>query len=905
MLIRKFQVNDRPSHKAVPPRSFCAKYLRSTDDEWVSKGDRIGILCTCISLLLFCLPVIHARNNQPSETGESAVPTAGFQQVSKRVWAFIAKDERSANGALFVGDDEALAVDPGLTPKIAHQFFKEAKAITDRPIKTVVLTHWHPDHALGVILMKEHPFKIVSTPATRRSLAENISMVRRSIASRTVNAEEREELENSTIHLPDQVITEKTIFDLGGLTVECFSPGPGHTDGDLVLWAPSEKTLITGDLFLNKSCPDMEEGSFTELMNDVDTLLALEPEHVIPGHFEVGTADDLKQYRSYLHALDIHVSSAMDRDLPPESLGAGALPGMFAEFRQFPQYRATFVDNARAVAREYTNHQIKVGEASGFTIIKRLKLGQNPHQIAFSPSGNKAFIAMAGSDLIARVDASTLEPDGTQDVGETPLGVSALSDTEIIYTQFGSTKIQRLQWGNNEPVSELEVGEGPSLFAHGSDTDHLLISSERADQLIITDPSANKILKTYPTGKRPFPPSETTDGRLAFIPNYDDGTVTIIDLWNEKVVDTVQVGPHPSGGTVLPGDIEYAVAVRNENKIAIINSASHKIVSNITEGIGESPFSVVTGPFGQLAYVNNTASHDISVISLEDRRVVARIPTGEIPIVMAVHPSGKTLWVSCEGTHEVDIISIPEKWQTTTPVITKNKNNKTTEVLVMGMIHGQHRTSKKWGLEQVRQTIINYNPDVIFPEIPPDRWQRIWSDYSEQGLIKDPRVKLFPEYVDILLPLKIELGYQVEPCAAWTKEMSDLRQSRMKAFNTDPQYADQRAKYEAEDKTIHDNDTEHLTDSDDPRIIHSDAYDEQMAKELEPYDKYLNDLIGPGGWTNINKGHYNLIDEAIRKHPGERILITFGAGHKYWILRELRKRKDIRLVDIRDYLPEK
>ena len=150
---------------------------------------------------------------------------------------------------------------------------------------------------------------------------------------------------------------------------------------------------------------------------------------------------------------------------------------------------------------------------------------------------------------------------------------------------------------------------------------------------------------------------------MAFVPNYDDGTVTVVDLRDHRVFDPVQVGSKPSGGAVLPGDREYAVAVRGEDRIAFVSAASRKVVGSLKEGIGRSPFSVVLSPDGRLAFVNNTASHDVSVILLPERRVVARVPVGEMPIVMAVHPSGETLWVSSEGSHELSVIEIPKRWR--------------------------------------------------------------------------------------------------------------------------------------------------------------------------------------------------------------------------------------------------
>ncbi|MDZ4379411.1 MAG: YncE family protein, partial [Xanthomonadaceae bacterium] len=362
------------------------------------------------------------------------------------------------------------------------------------------------------------------------------------------------------------------------------------------------------------------------------------------------------------------------------------------------------------------------------------------------------------------------------------------------------------------------------------------------------------------------------------------------------------VGAKPSGGTVLPGDSEYAVAVRGENRVAFINTASKTVVGSLADGIGESPFSVVLAPNGRLAFVNNTASHDVSVIALPEKRVIARIPTGEIPIVMAVHPSGETLWVSCEGSHTLDVIAIPRVWRELAP--DPVDTSATTEVAVLGMIHGDHRSSSNWSLDAVRAAITRYRPDVVIAEIAPDRWPRIWRDYAERGVIEDSRVLRFPEYTDALLPLKVRMGFAVEPGAAWTQEMSDLREARIHVFEHDPAFAQRNTAYQAATKAAEAQDTQHVLDSDDPRVIHSDEYDRLTKITLTPYDSYLNDVIGPGGWTNINVAHYRLIDAAIRRHRGERILITFGAAHKYWLLEQLRQRDDITLVDGQDFLPK-
>ena len=91
---------------------------------------------------------------------------------------------------------------------------------------------------------------------------------------------------------------------------------------------------------------------------------------------------------------------------------------------------------------------------------------------------------------------------------------------------------------------------------------------------------------------------------------------------------------------------------------------------------------------------------------------------------------------------------------------------------------------------------------------------------------------------------------------------------------------------------------------DDPFFIHSDAYDAATKKGLKPYATLFADDLGRGDWESINAAHYALIDAALDNHQyeGARILIMFGAGHKYWFLEQLRQRNDIRLIDPTPFL---
>jgi DNA-binding beta-propeller fold protein YncE len=542
----------------------------------------------------------------------------------------------------------------------------------------------------------------------------------------------------------------------------------------------------------------------------------------------------------------------------------------------------------------------------GFELIAQVDVGQKPHQISFSEDGRTAYVATAGEDRITVIDVVRHEIVGTIAVPGTPLGVIPIPNgKDLAVARFEAGGVARYARSGSPLGGDRGTSPGASLITGPFAGDLYLVSVEEADSVHVFDARAFTFVASYPTGDRPFPGAATSDGRLAFVPGYADGTVTVIDLFNGRVLETVSVGDRPSGGTVLPDDIEYAVVIRGENRVAFINTASHAEVSQLSDGIGDSPFSIVVAPNARLAFVNNTASHDISVLDLAERRVIRRIPVADIPIVMAVHPNGSELWISSEGVHQVTVISIPEVWRDDPRDLpaTASVSSPVTEVAVMGMIHSGHRTSELWGLEQVEQAIRNFDPDVVCAEIAPDRWQRIERDLRERDTIEDPRVLRFPEYTDVVLRLSASMGFTIAPCAGWTLEMSDLRSTRIAEFERDPQWAEPREEYAGRPAAQRATYGEGPVVMDDPSYIHSDAYDLRQEGELALYDEYQNDLIGAGGWTNINVEHYRNVDLTIRRHRGERILVTFGGGHKYWLLERLRERGDIELLDLRSFLP--
>lgn len=214
-----------------------------------------------------------------------------------------------------------------------------------------------------------------------------------------------------------------------------------------------------------------------------------------------------------------------------------------------------------------------------------------------------------------------------------------------------------------------------------------------------------------------------------------------------------------------------------------------------------------------------------------------------------------------------------------------------TEVVVLGMIHRGHRTSEVYGLDQLEAILRAARPDFVLTEIPPDRLHLAEEQYARTGKIIEPRVRVFPEYVDVLFPLQAELGFEIVPCAAWTREMASERRARLAELRS-ARPEDSRMVSDGYDWIDSMLALEGLDES--PHGIHTDQYDEIVETGMIPYDVHFNDALGLGGWTNINDAHWAHCARALDRIQGEgkRAVITFGAWHKGRLRAALAKRSD-------------
>jgi len=225
------------------------------------------------------------------------------------------------------------------------------------------------------------------------------------------------------------------------------------------------------------------------------------------------------------------------------------------------------------------------------------------------------------------------------------------------------------------------------------------------------------------------------------------------------------------------------------------------------------------------------------------------------------------------------------------------------EVLVLGAIHGGHLTDSVYNIDYLTKLIKEIEPDYILAEIPPDRMEAAISGYKRDDSISESRVRRFPEYVNVVFPLTKEMDFEIIPTAGWTLPMAQERSAKLSAISQDTTRISDWEQYENANKQS-DLAYKKTGKVNDPYFIHTHESDSIQDISLQVYNKLFNVELGLGGWENINIAHYWNIEKALEKHryKGKRMLIIYGAGHKGWFLRELRKRDDITLLEMKPFL---
>ncbi|VBF57494.1 metallo-beta-lactamase family protein [Burkholderia pseudomallei] len=240
-----------------------------------------------------------------------------FERLSEHAYAYTA--EGDPNTGIIVGDDAVLVADTQATPVMAEDVIRRIREVTDKPIKYVLLTHYHAVRVLGAsaygadhVIASQDTYDLIVErgAADMKSEIERFPRLFRSVES------------VPGLTWPTLTFKGELTLWLGKLEVKIMQLGRGHTKGDTVVWLPQEKVLLSGDLVEYGATPYAGDAYFQDWPATLDAIAALEPEKLVPGRGAAlktprEVADGLAGTRAFVSELyaKVKAGAAAGRDL--------------------------------------------------------------------------------------------------------------------------------------------------------------------------------------------------------------------------------------------------------------------------------------------------------------------------------------------------------------------------------------------------------------------------------------------------------------------------------------------------------------------------------------------------------------------------------------------------------------
>lgn len=207
------------------------------------------------------------------------VKKVSFDKLSEQAYAYTA--EGDPNTGIIIGDDAVMVIDTQATPVMAHDVIRRIREVTDKPIKYVLLSHYHAVRVLGASAYgAEH---IIASEDTRDLIVERGQFDKDSEIGRFPRLFQNVESVPDGLTWPTMTFNRKMTLWLGKLEVQILQLGRGHTKGDTVAWLPQEKILFSGDLVEFDATPYAGDAYFQDWPQTLDNIAALKPEKLVPG----------------------------------------------------------------------------------------------------------------------------------------------------------------------------------------------------------------------------------------------------------------------------------------------------------------------------------------------------------------------------------------------------------------------------------------------------------------------------------------------------------------------------------------------------------------------------------------------------------------------------------------------
>ena len=215
---------------------------------------------------------------QFASAGDLTEKTISFTEVGRDLWAFTAQGD--PNTGVIIGDDSVMIVDAQATPRLAGKVIEKVRTVTDKPIKHVVLTHYHAVRVLGASAYGAS--EVVMSETARAQVVERGQEDWDSEFGRFPRLfQGHESIPGLT--WPTLTFADRATFYLGRRRVDLRFLGRAHTAGDIVAFVPDANVMFTGDIVEYHSACYCGDAHFADWPATLEAIRSFAPDAIAPG----------------------------------------------------------------------------------------------------------------------------------------------------------------------------------------------------------------------------------------------------------------------------------------------------------------------------------------------------------------------------------------------------------------------------------------------------------------------------------------------------------------------------------------------------------------------------------------------------------------------------------------------
>lgn len=213
-----------------------------------------------------------------ASTGDLTEKKVSFTEVGPNLYAYTA--EGDPNTGVIIGDDSVMIIDAQATPAMAQRVIEKIRSVTDKPIKYVVLSHYHAVRVLGASAYGAS--EIIASEKCRGMIQERGNEDWASELGRFPRLFQAAESVPG-LTWPTMTFKGKMTVYLGKRRVELLQLGRAHTAGDIVAWVPDAGVMFTGDIVEYHSACYCGDAHYNDWPATLDAIARYNPKSIAPG----------------------------------------------------------------------------------------------------------------------------------------------------------------------------------------------------------------------------------------------------------------------------------------------------------------------------------------------------------------------------------------------------------------------------------------------------------------------------------------------------------------------------------------------------------------------------------------------------------------------------------------------